>query len=147
VTVVTKSGTNKVSGSAFYFGRDQKLNATNAFATSKPPFQQKRVGGSVGGPIALNRTHFFGGYERLMVDSAVITALPASNPFATLENGVYPFSTLDQNADARVDQQAEGNPRGAQRPGAQRRGRGELDSLGSDGQHVPRPRALERPAR
>lgn len=103
VTVVTKSGTNRFSGSGFYFGRDQKLNATNAFAASKPPFQQTRVGGSLGGPIALNRTHFFAGYERLMVDNAVITALPASNPFARMENGVYPFPSLDLNLNGRVD--------------------------------------------
>ena len=56
VTVVTKSGTNRFSGSGFYFGRDQKLNATNAFAASKPPFQQTRVGGSLGGPCAQSNT-------------------------------------------------------------------------------------------
>jgi hypothetical protein len=103
VTVVTKSGTNKVTGSAFYYGRDQKLNARNAFSVSKPPFKQKRVGFALGGPIALNKTHFFVGYERLMVDTAVITALPANNPFATMENGVYPNSTLDGNFDGRID--------------------------------------------
>ncbi len=103
VTVVTKSGTNRVSGSAFYFGRDQKLNAKNAFATTKPPFQQSRVGGSLGGPIVQNKTHYFLGYEALRNDTAAITALPATNPFATLENGVYPFSVRDDNLDARVD--------------------------------------------
>ena len=32
MTVVTKSGTNNLSGSAFYFGRNQDLNARNSFA-------------------------------------------------------------------------------------------------------------------
>ena len=59
VSVVTKSGTNQVRGSGFYFGRDNKLNAKNYFATTKPPFNQTRVGGSLGGPIARNRTHYF----------------------------------------------------------------------------------------
>jgi hypothetical protein len=40
VTVVTKSGTNDLNGSAFYFGRDDTLNATDPFATTKPPFRQ-----------------------------------------------------------------------------------------------------------
>jgi Carboxypeptidase regulatory-like domain len=40
VTVVTKSGTNDLNGSAFYFGRDDALNATDPFATTKPPFRQ-----------------------------------------------------------------------------------------------------------
>src|SRR5437762_7480281 len=39
VSVVTKSGTNRMSGSGYYFGRDKSLNATNAFATSQPPFK------------------------------------------------------------------------------------------------------------
>src|SRR6185436_12101196 len=59
VTVVTKSGGNQFSGSGFYFGRDDALNAKNYFATTKPPFSQTRVGGSFGGPIFKNRTHFF----------------------------------------------------------------------------------------
>src|SRR5207245_1006985 len=63
VSVATKSGTNKLSGTAFYFGRDRALSATNFFATEKPPFSQKRVGGSVGGPMILNKTHFFFAYE------------------------------------------------------------------------------------
>ena len=51
VAVVTKSGGNQLSGSGFYFGRDQKLNDKNYFATTKAPFDQTRVGGSFGGPI------------------------------------------------------------------------------------------------
>ena len=48
VNVVSKSGTNKVSGSGYYFGRDDSLNAQNAYAKTKPPFQQVRVGTSFG---------------------------------------------------------------------------------------------------
>src|SRR5262245_37749829 len=86
VAVVTKSGGSQVSGSAFYFGRDNQLNAKNYFATTKPPFNQTRLGGSLGGPITQNRTHFFGAAEHLKVNATTITALPASNPFSTLEN-------------------------------------------------------------
>ncbi|MCC7418227.1 MAG: TonB-dependent receptor [Acidobacteria bacterium] len=104
VTVVTKSGSNQVSGSGFYFGRDRKLNATNAFATAgKPPFNQTRVGGSLGGPVVQNRTHYFSAYEFLKTNDATITSLPASNPFAVLENGVYPTDTRSDLIDARID--------------------------------------------
>jgi hypothetical protein len=75
VTVVTKSGTNLFSGSGFYFGRDQKLNAKNHFATTKPPFDQTRVGGSFGGPSVRNRTHFFVAGEHLKVNATSIVAL------------------------------------------------------------------------
>ena len=68
VTVATKSGTNNLHGTGYYFGRDDSMNARNAFQRSKPVYGQKRIGGSVGGPILRNRTHFFGAYEYTDVD-------------------------------------------------------------------------------
>lgn len=35
VNVVTRSGTNDLSGRLFYFGRDDSLNAKNAFARTR----------------------------------------------------------------------------------------------------------------
>jgi outer membrane receptor protein involved in Fe transport len=103
VNVVTKSGGNNPTGSAYYFGRDKSLNARNAKAASVPPFQQSRVGGSYGGPIVPNRTHMFGAYEYLTIDKAAIVSLPANNPFASQQNGNYPFTATEHLADARVD--------------------------------------------
>jgi Carboxypeptidase regulatory-like domain/TonB dependent receptor len=95
VTVVTKSGTNEFAGSGFYYGRDRALNARNAFATEKPPFDQQRYGGSLGGPIMRNKTHFFGAYEFSNVDTSKVIALPPVNPFASEQNGT--FSSGSQN--------------------------------------------------
>ena len=103
VTVVTKSGTNRITGSGYYFGRDKSLNATNAFATSQPPFKQTRVGYSFGGPVVQNQTHYFTAYEGLFVSTAQITALPANNPFASMENGTFPTKVRRRNFDARTD--------------------------------------------
>ena len=57
VTVATRSGTNRVSGTGFYFGRDDSLNARNAFAATPPPFDEQRAGGSLGGPLEIGRAH------------------------------------------------------------------------------------------
>jgi hypothetical protein len=105
VTVVTKSGANRRSGSGFYFGRDKSLNAINANATSlpQPPFNQVRVGGSFGGAIVQNKTHFFTAIEHLKINTASITNLPDANPFKAIEDGVFPTYTRSDNADARVD--------------------------------------------
>lgn len=103
VAVVTKSGTNRMSGTGYYFGRDRALNSTNAFATSKPPFKQSRVGYSFGGPIVESRTHFFTAYEGLFVNAADIVALPASNPFAAQENGIFDRRSRRRNFDGRLD--------------------------------------------
>jgi Carboxypeptidase regulatory-like domain/TonB dependent receptor len=108
VSVATKSGTNAFSGSGYYFGRDQKLDATNAFATTKLPFDQTRAGGSFGGPIAANKTHFFGAFENLHVNNTTLVSLPGSNPFASLENGMFPTPSREKMGDVKVDHQFTG---------------------------------------
>ena len=95
VTVATKSGTNNLHGSGYFFGRDDSLNARNAFARTKPVYGQQRFGGSVGGPVVRNRTHFFGAYEFTNVNKENIIALPASNRFASRENGSFPATSRE----------------------------------------------------
>ncbi len=95
VTVVTRSGTNDLHGSGYFFGRDDALNARNAFQQSKPVYEQQRTGGSVGGPLVQNRTHYFGAYEYTNVARQNLIALPASNPFASRENGVFPAGSRE----------------------------------------------------
>jgi Carboxypeptidase regulatory-like domain/TonB dependent receptor len=104
VNVVSKSGGDKYRGTGYYFGRDAALNATNAFASTKPPFSQSRTGGTVGGPMpGWKNTNFFGATEYLRVNNSQITALPANNPFAAAQNGIYPFTTTEKFADLKVD--------------------------------------------
>jgi carboxypeptidase family protein len=102
VTVATRSGTNTLSGTGFYFGRDRALNARNFFAADKPAFDEQRAGGSLGGPIIRDRTHFFGTYERDNLDTVRIIALPLTNPFST-GNGVFPAETDNETALTKLD--------------------------------------------
>jgi hypothetical protein len=67
------------------------------------PYENQQVGGTLGGPIVQNRTHFFSAYEGLFVNTADITSLPGSNPFASQENGTYPKKVRRRDFDARVD--------------------------------------------
>jgi len=103
VSVVTRAGGNRLQGSAFYAGRDDGLNARNAFAQRKPPFDEQRLGAAFGGPLVRNRTHVSGTYERDHVDTARIIALPLSNPFAARENGLFPARSNEQMAALRLD--------------------------------------------
>lgn len=63
LTVVTKSGTNDLHGSAFNFFRDKSLTATTVFESERPDFRRWQYGGTFGGPIVRDRTHFFGAVE------------------------------------------------------------------------------------
>ena len=62
VQLSTRSGTNQIHGSAFYFIRNTAVNARNFFntvANPQAPFKQNQFGGTVGGPIRKDKTFFF----------------------------------------------------------------------------------------
>ncbi|MCM3872759.1 MAG: Plug and carboxypeptidase regulatory-like domain-containing protein [Pyrinomonadaceae bacterium] len=63
VNLITKSGNNQFHGTAFYFLRDDSLNATEFFLNRagqpKAPLSYKNYGGNFSGPIIKNRLFFF----------------------------------------------------------------------------------------
>ena len=66
VSVVTRSGTDAISGEAFEFFRNDALDARNFFEFTTPDphrFERNQFGGSLGGPIRRGRTFFFASYE------------------------------------------------------------------------------------
>jgi len=66
INVITRSGTNRFRGSAFEFTRDGDLNAKDWGSTqARPPLKRNQYGGTLGGPIAKDRTFFFGSYSGL----------------------------------------------------------------------------------
>ncbi len=80
INVVTKSGTNQLKGTAFYFFRDDGMatdlpaspldkSRGNSDPTPVDTFDRKTYGGSIGGPIVRDRTHFFFSFD--IVDRAV----------------------------------------------------------------------------
>ncbi len=64
VNVVTRSGTNSFHGSGFEFLRNNYINATNFFSTSKDTLHQNQFGGTFGGPILKDKLFAFAGYQR-----------------------------------------------------------------------------------
>ena len=67
VNVVTRSGTNSLTGSGFFLFRNEAMMSRSPYANRslpKDPFQRIHYGGTVGGPIKRDRLHFFGTYER-----------------------------------------------------------------------------------
>ena len=76
---VTNSGTNTLRGSAFVFGQAGFLNDRPAFTPRRPPFSTERFGGTVGGPVMRDRTHFFASYEGNLVRGKQIVTSPEQN--------------------------------------------------------------------
>ncbi len=65
INVVTKSGGNDFSGSAFFTYASDGLqgNSAKGLDFSSNPFKEKRWGATLGGPIIKDRLFFFLGYE------------------------------------------------------------------------------------
>jgi outer membrane receptor protein involved in Fe transport len=64
VNIVTKSGTNEYRGSAYYFGMDDALAARSVLNRPEADtLKQHQFGGTLGGPLAKDRTFFFLNYE------------------------------------------------------------------------------------
>jgi hypothetical protein len=103
VNVVTRSGTNNLTGRVSYFGRDDSLNAKNAFARTKPQFDATRFSAALGGPLVRNKAFLFGTFEYNRQNSVRIIALPATNPFAAAFNGVYDNGTRAKLAQGKLD--------------------------------------------
>ena len=65
VSIVTKSGTNQMHGSAYEFYRGDRFDAKNFFAPTKPEYKRNQFGGTGGGPLMRNKFFVFGAYEGL----------------------------------------------------------------------------------
>ncbi len=63
VSVVTKSGTNQLHGSGLLFFRDGSITAKEFFQTTKPDYRRYQYGGTIGGPLVKDKTHYFFAYE------------------------------------------------------------------------------------
>ena len=66
INAITKSGTNRYRGSVFEYVRDESLNANEwGSQLAKAPLDRNQFGGSIGGPLAKDRTFFFASYSGL----------------------------------------------------------------------------------
>ncbi len=68
INAVTKSGSNEVHGTVYFFDRDKIFDAKNPFDSTSlpiPSFHRGQFGAAVGGPIRKDKSFLFGNYEGL----------------------------------------------------------------------------------
>ncbi len=73
VIVVTKSGTDRLHGSAFEFLRNTNLDARNYFSSERAQFDRNQFGGTLGGPIKKDKVFFFADYQGTRMTQGVDT--------------------------------------------------------------------------
>lgn len=92
VSMSTRSGTNQYHGSVFESLQNTVFNARNFFAETRPASRLNQFGGSLGGPIRKDKTHFFVTWERTIqltsdtIKSTVPTLLNRAGDFSDLRN-------------------------------------------------------------
>src|SRR6266550_2366999 len=81
VNAITKSGTNRLSGTVVGNFRNSSWNAPDPVLNRVLPYKNQQISGTVGGPIVLNKTHFFANveYEHQPLTSIWNTPYPAFN--------------------------------------------------------------------
>jgi hypothetical protein len=116
VNVVTKSGTNVLHGTAYEYLRDDDLNAKNVLSNGTLPMNQKQYGGSLGGPIASNRTFYFTNLEQrrldqtglVTIDSEIVNVMNARLAAVgykgpAVATGIYPNPFNSTNILTKID--------------------------------------------
>jgi hypothetical protein len=83
VNIASRSGGNRLSGTAYEFVRNSALDAKNFFddwVRPIPPYRQNQFGASLGGPLRRDRTFFFTNYEGLRIHQSLTntTLLPTA---------------------------------------------------------------------
>ena len=106
VQAITRSGTNRNTGSVYGFFRSDKFNAKDAVANKVLPYQNQQVGAAFGGPIVKDKIHYFASYEYER-EPGTISTTPAIFQVAGQAPLTYeiPYKNNQKSLLARVDDQ------------------------------------------
>jgi hypothetical protein len=74
LTVVTKSGSNQLHGTGFWYFQRKAWNSIDPIADYNPSLNANTLGGSIGGPIIKDHTFFYFDYEGVRLDQNSLIA-------------------------------------------------------------------------
>ncbi|MFN9455923.1 MAG: carboxypeptidase regulatory-like domain-containing protein [Acidobacteriota bacterium] len=75
VNTVSKSGTNSLHGTAYWFFRNQDFNARDRYAAINPQESRHQAGGSLGGAIVKDKLFYFGNFDVTRRDFPLISTI------------------------------------------------------------------------
>lgn len=87
INTVTRSGSNDVHGTVYWFFRNQSLNARDRYANVNPPEKRNQFGGSAGGPIKKDKLFYFLNAEFTRRNFPLVNRL--INPTFFAANGAF----------------------------------------------------------
>src|SRR5258706_8927040 len=111
INVVTKSGTNTFSGEGYEFFRNKHMNKVDKFTaaavqagTGSDRYNRNQFGAALGGPILLNRVHFFVATEFTQEDISYVVNTGRPQFFGKFE-GVFDAGLPNKEFFVRSDAQ------------------------------------------
>jgi len=108
VNAITKSGTNTFAGSTGGYFRHDSMNAKDSVANRVLPYQNQQFSATFGGPILLDRLHFFAAYEMERTPQTIVFANKGKYSQFNRDVG---FTNIQRKWLARVDFQASSSTR------------------------------------
>ena len=109
VSVLTRSGTNRLAGRAYYYHRDDRWDASDGAARlavppeDKTKLEGKVVGGFIGGPLVRDRFFYFWSTEYTTRNTETIVTANALKAFRPESSSVVPERFRDPQLLGRVD--------------------------------------------
>ncbi|HZC24838.1 MAG TPA: carboxypeptidase regulatory-like domain-containing protein, partial [Candidatus Binatia bacterium] len=94
MNTVTKSGTNRFHGTLFEFYRNQGMDATSYFDTTRAELKRHQFGGVFGGPILKDKLFFFTDLQQTRQVAGASTGV-VQLMTDDERNGIFPDSVLD----------------------------------------------------
>jgi hypothetical protein len=88
VNLVTKSGTNQIHGSAYYYNRNEALAEVSPFQQGNPPLRNQQWGESAGGPFWKDHTFWFENFEKQQF--TIATGNQGTEPSAAYQAAALP---------------------------------------------------------
>jgi outer membrane receptor protein involved in Fe transport len=103
VNTVTKSGTNAVHGTGYWFFRNQEFNARDRYSRVNPQESRHQAGGSIGGPIQKDKLFYFGNFDATRRDFPLVSSIVNPNLFGASGDFIGTCTATAQQCSNAVD--------------------------------------------
>ncbi len=98
VNVVTKSGSNQIHGTDFYFLRNSAFDSGFANMSFKPHGEQQQFGFTLGGPLKRNKAFFFMGFDQHIFHLPTVVQFDNGSSVVVPQPGTGPETPGDYEA-------------------------------------------------
>lgn len=88
INTVTRSGSNRMHGTGYWFFRNHSLNARDRYASTNPKESRHQAGGSIGGPIKADKIFYFVNYDMTRRDFPLVSSIQNPQLFTPAGNFV-----------------------------------------------------------